>query len=110
MLLAVASVIAIIFGIALSALPVDPIAIIVTNIVILALAVLVFSKVKFDNLTIIELVLVFFAIGIVGSILQLFMPSIGEFLLTIGSFEIRTLLLTVLYLGSAEWLLQRVIK
>lgn len=106
----VAGIVAILFSIVLSSLPTDPMAIILINIAILVVLAVVLAIATIDNLKFVPLLLVFFAITIVGSIIQLFIPSVSEFILTIGAFEVRALLLTVLYIGIAQIILKRIPK
>lgn len=106
----VAGIIAVLFSMVLTTLPADPTSMILINIVILIVLALVFAVAAIDNLKFVPLLVVFFAITIVGSIIQLFIPSVSEFILTIGAFEVRALLLTVLYIGIAQIVLKKVPK
>ena len=106
----VAGIVAVLFSIVLSSLPTDPMAMILINIAILVVLAVVLAIATIDNLKFVPLLLVFFAITIVGSIIQLFIPSVSEFILTIGAFEVRALLLTVLYIGIAQIILRRLPK
>ena len=106
----VAGIVAVLFSIVLSSLPTDPMAMILINIAILVVLAVVLAIATIDNLKFVPLLLVFFAITIVGSIIQLFIPSVSEFILTIGAFEVRALLLTVLYIVIAQIILRRLPK
>lgn len=106
----VAGIVAILFSIVLSSLPSDPMSMILINIGILILLAIVFVAATIDNLRFVPLLVVFFAITIVGSLIQLSIPSVSEFILTIGTFEVRALLLTVLYIGIAQIILKRIPK
>jgi len=98
-----AGIASIILGIVFQAFPTDPLGSILASLVLLVIALVVFAKAGIDDLKVVPLILLFFAIGIVGSIVSLIFPSASDFILTIDDpLSVSGLLFTTVYVGIAQ--------
>jgi len=98
-----AGIAAVILGFVFQAFPVDPLGSILASLVLLVIALVVFAKAGIDDLKVVPLILLFFAIGIVGSIVSLIVPSASDFILTIDDpLSVSGLLFTTVYVGIAQ--------
>lgn len=79
---------------------------IVVDVVILAVALTLAYWAKADNLSVFRLVTFLAAIGIVGTVLSMFVPTVSGYLLT-TTFSVQGLLFSFLYIMIAEVVLVR---
>ena len=98
-----AGIVAVALGFVFGAFPTDPLGVILASLLLLVIALFVFAKAGVDDLKVVPLILLFFAIGIVGSIVALIFPMASDFILTIDDpLSISGLLFTTVYIGIAQ--------
>lgn len=100
-------VVAILLTMALGILPSDAISQIVISIVMLVVLVMIAAKTGIKNLSLYEAVKLFAGIGIVGSIVNLVVPGVSQFVLASPEFTISGLLMTFIYVGAGMYILKK---
>jgi len=72
------------------------------SIVLLVLLVALAKKAKIDNMNWFHAFVLLFAVGVVGSILAMFVPFISAYVLSVSNFTLTGLMWTVFYVMVAE--------
>jgi len=98
--------VAVLLAIVLGMLPSDAISQIVISTAMLVVLVLIAAKTGIDKLSIYDIVKMFAAIGIVGSIVNLVVPGVSQFVLASPEFTISGLLMTFIYVGAGMYVLK----
>ena len=113
-ILILASVVGILFSMVLGGLGLnvlDPIINLVLTFVALTILVLFIweqKTIKIDNMNWFGAMVLFIALGAIGSAIGLILPSVSAFLINVETITISGLAWTVVYIGLAEWLAAKV--
>ena len=99
-------VVAILLTMVLGMLPSDALSQIVIAIVLLVILVMIAAKTGVNNLSLYDAVKLFAGIGIVGSIVNLVVPGVSQFVLSAPEFTISGLLMTFIYVGAGMYVLK----
>jgi len=75
---------------------------IIGSIILLVLLIALAKKATFDDLNLFHMLILLFAVGIVGSILSLSVPFISAYVLSVSNFTLTGLMWTVFYVMVAE--------
>jgi len=99
-------VIAVLLTMLMGALPTDGISLIAISIALLVMLVLIATKVGLKSLSLYNAVKLFAGIAIVGSIFNLFLPGVSQFILSAPEFTVNGLLMSFIYVGAGMYLLK----
>ena len=99
-------VVAILLTTVIGMLPSDAISQIAISVVMLVVLVAIAAKTGVNNLKLYDAVKLFAGIGIVGSIVNLIVPGVSQFVLTAPEFTISGLLMTFIYVGAGMYVLK----
>lgn len=107
----VAGVVAMLLGNFLSGFASQPTGQILLSVLLIVALVALKVKVKIDNVSLYDIVILFAAITLVGTIVGLFAAQARPFILAIGdNLTVSGLLFTFLYIGLAELVISKVKK
>ena len=103
-----AGIVAIVLATVLGMLPADAISQILVSVGLLVMLIVVAAKTKLAGLTLYKFVVLISSIGIVGSIINLVVPGVGQFILSAPEFTVSGLLMSMIYIGLGTYVLGKV--